>query len=391
MLLSSTGLQTPADFLDIPSPSREWLSTKTQELNVFICSAHELDFVRRHFCDHASIAPFFANFRPFIEGRFSGHVFSMHEMQLSALKTFNVLVGQGRLSLADAQTKLPHITGVCTVSAGGAVFRPMIILKQLENLETLAQFTHLASFASSASGWITSDLFAVFAIDFCAQLSVYRLSLPPALAGKSVLLILAAEDSRMNLLAAMVFRQSNVDVLVLPGCTTQVLHPVETTLTAPLNARFKDRLRHEVHTLIQHLAGGEQVPVDALRCLMVAAFLDAFRRETIPFQLRLAFEATGWSPFNPDRHQVPLAVDATFDGVLARPNRVSGQLLTDPNTIAARFAAEAGRPITDEDVTGLNIDEIWNPIGDGVLERGRILTQRPTIWLMENETSARLI
>jgi hypothetical protein len=61
---------------------------------------------------------------------------------------------------------------------------------------------------------------------------------------------------------------------------------------------------------------------------MVTAFLNAFREE-IPRILRIAFEATGFDPFNPDR---PLAspVDeghppGTFDGVVgsrarSRPN-----------------------------------------------------------------------
>jgi hypothetical protein len=71
----------------------------------------------------------------------------------------------------DGCTQWPQIsTGS---SAPRASSRPFVV-----HLEPLVQFTHLASFASSAPGWMTSDPFAVFAIDFCAQLSLHRLSLP---------------------------------------------------------------------------------------------------------------------------------------------------------------------------------------------------------------------
>jgi hypothetical protein len=46
-------------------------------------------------------------------------------------------------------------------SAPRASSRPFVV-----HLESLVQFTHLASFASSASGWMMSDPFAAFAIDF---------------------------------------------------------------------------------------------------------------------------------------------------------------------------------------------------------------------------------
>jgi hypothetical protein len=314
----------------------------------------------------------------------------VHEVLLSGRKLFLTLVGLEKLSLVEAETQLPHITGVCTVSPGGTVFRPMIILKQLEILESLAQFTHLASFASSVSGWMTSDLFAVFAIDFCARLSLHRLALPPTLAQRPVLLIIAGDNTRMNLTASLVFRQSNVDVLVL-----QVLHPVVAGLSAPLTARFKKLLKNQVGKLLEQLTDGQQLTVESLQCSMVAAFLNAFRREAIPGILRLAFEATGFYPFDPDRPPTSPVDEGhppgTFDRFVTAPSPAAAQLLTDPNSLAERFSAEVGRPITDDDVTGLNIDEIWNAVADGSLENGRILTPTPKIWMMESEVNARLI
>jgi hypothetical protein len=129
---------------------------------------------------------------------------------------------------------------------------------------------------------------------------------------------------------------------------------------------------------------------------MVTAFLNAFRREAIPGILRLAFEATGFYPFNPGRRPPASPVDdghppGSFGGVVAQPSPAAARLLTDPDFLAERFSAEVGRPITDEDVRGLNIDGIWNAVVKGSLENGRILIPRPKIWMMESEVNARLI
>jgi hypothetical protein len=78
----------------------------------------------------------------------------------------------------------------------------------------------------------------MFAIDFCAQLGWHRLSLASTLAQKPALPILADEISRMNIVAAMVFRMCNVDVLILPGPTAQALHPVAHRISRSLNQEF---------------------------------------------------------------------------------------------------------------------------------------------------------
>jgi hypothetical protein len=69
----------------------------------------------------------------------------MDKTQLSARKRFRVLIGAGNLPLTKAETKLPHLTGLCTISVGGAVFKPIIILKGLKGLKSLANYTRLAS------------------------------------------------------------------------------------------------------------------------------------------------------------------------------------------------------------------------------------------------------
>jgi hypothetical protein len=171
MLLQAALVETPPvflrKFLDVAPPCREWLHEMIQPLRLYISSTREIEAIRREFCACEAIPPFFAHFRSLINGRDPGLVFAMHEEQLSARKLFRGLVDMHVLSLVEAETKVAHITGMCTVCAGGDRFRPIVILKQAMSLELLAQFNNLASFASSTSGWTTSDLFAMFAIDFC--------------------------------------------------------------------------------------------------------------------------------------------------------------------------------------------------------------------------------
>jgi hypothetical protein len=88
----------------------------------------------------------------------------MDEAQLSARRCFRELTGAGHLPLIKAETKLPRVTELCTISAAAVVFKSIIILKDLKSLISLVHYPGLTSFASSCSGWITGDVFTMFTI-----------------------------------------------------------------------------------------------------------------------------------------------------------------------------------------------------------------------------------
>jgi hypothetical protein len=119
-------------------------------------------------------------------------------------------------------------------------------LKELKGLKSLANCTGLASSAFSSSDWITGDLFLMFAIDFCAQLSVYRLSLPPDPSEEPTRLILDGHISRGNITALTIFCLFNVDALILPGQKTHVLQHFDVGVASPLKSEFKQKLTEEV-------------------------------------------------------------------------------------------------------------------------------------------------
>jgi hypothetical protein len=385
-LLRIAAMKPPDNIMVVEPPSPEWLNGVARELGLKICAPQELESARRQFCDHASIRSFFITFADVIAGRDPRLVFNMDETQLSARKRFRVLTDLGHLPLVKAESKLPHITGVCTISAAGTVFRPIIILKRLKSLKSLSAFVHLASFASSASGWITGDLFAMFAIDFCAQLSVYRLSLPPELANKSVLLILDGHATRGHLLALLIFSLFNVDVLILPGHTTHVLQALDVAINSPLKTEFKRLIRDYIFKFVAVLQKGDRSKADVLRCQMVKAFLNAFSMVTSPDNLHSAFEATGFSPFNPERpHESRFLANgpsSLFEGIVQRPNSVNSQLLTGQEALRTRFFEQTGRVLKDADLSRINPDEVWRKLTNGTLEAGRALTPRRKIWSM---------
>jgi hypothetical protein len=69
---------------------------------------------------------------------------------------------------------VPHLFGIVSMSGGGDVMPPVIILKNLQNIGDLTDLEQHCFFATSLSGWITTDLWVYYALVFSAQLSQYR-------------------------------------------------------------------------------------------------------------------------------------------------------------------------------------------------------------------------
>jgi hypothetical protein len=124
--------------------------------------------------------------------------------------------------LVTALEHVPHLTGVVSISGSGAVLPPIIILYNLQHLRELTTNESHYRFAISANGWITKDLWVYFALVFCAQISLYRLTLPEDIREQDVLLIIDRHKTRLSLLAAVIFDLNGIDVLMPPAHST---HP----------------------------------------------------------------------------------------------------------------------------------------------------------------------
>jgi hypothetical protein len=116
---------------------------------------------------------------------------------------------------------------VCAISATGTAFKPFVILPHLKGLKQLREFAKDAHFATNQTGWMNRNLFTAWAICFCAELPLYRLTLLDEVRNEFVLLILNDHALCLNLEALTILDACNVDVLCLPSHCTHVIQPFD--------------------------------------------------------------------------------------------------------------------------------------------------------------------
>jgi hypothetical protein len=56
-------------------------------------------------------------------------IFNTGETMMSRLKRSRVLAEMKKLPLVTGETKLPHLTAMCTISASRTAFKPFVILQ----------------------------------------------------------------------------------------------------------------------------------------------------------------------------------------------------------------------------------------------------------------------
>jgi hypothetical protein len=193
----------------------------------------------------------------------------------------------------------------------------------------------------------------------------------------------------------MIFYLFNVDILIVPGHTTHFLQPFDVGIAEPLKAEFKQQLQQEINSLAAELTDGQRTKAEALRCHMVAAFLNAFHKVTTPGDLSSAFAATGFIPFSLSRPLgspfVATAPPGVFEEIFTRPAAVNAELLTDHDYLQRLLVEEKCRVMTDQDLSLIDLEVIWNRLMMGELQSGRILTSQPRIWVRETERQARVL
>jgi hypothetical protein len=215
------------------APTHDWLSHFCRNNNISVCTPQELELVRRVNCTSGVVIEFFTDVEGILKDIDPRLLLNMDETSLSAAKKFKVLkvplAGlHYSLPLIVQEGKLPHLTGCITVSAAGKLFQPLIIVPNLKQLKSLSEFTGQASFASSVSGWMNSELFLIWARDIVAQISWYRQQeLPPELRQSWIVIVLDGHISRFNFEACRLLNWARLAVLLLPPHTTHVLQAIE--------------------------------------------------------------------------------------------------------------------------------------------------------------------
>jgi hypothetical protein len=159
-------------------PDDETVRSICCPLDLVICRPQTLELARRMFCDSERITNFFVKFSPLFQ-RDSRLIWNADETQVNAMKRLKVICARGDLPLVTGLEQVPHITGMVSISGGGKVLEPIVILKILQHLRELVEFESECYFVTSANGWMTKDIWVDYAIVFSAQIPQYRLTLPP--------------------------------------------------------------------------------------------------------------------------------------------------------------------------------------------------------------------
>jgi hypothetical protein len=103
------------------------------------------------FCDSDRISAFLVKFSKLFH-RDPRLIWNADETQLNAMKRFKVICQRGQLPLVTVLEQVPHVTGMVSISGGGIVLEPIVILKNLQNLRELTEYEPHSHFATSANG-----------------------------------------------------------------------------------------------------------------------------------------------------------------------------------------------------------------------------------------------
>jgi hypothetical protein len=83
------------------------------------------------------------------------------------------------------------------------------------------------------------DLWVYNSLIFCAQISHSRLSFSLALRDEDILLTIDGHNTRLSLLAALIFEMNGIDVFVLPPRSSHLLQMFDVGPASPIKTAFK--------------------------------------------------------------------------------------------------------------------------------------------------------
>lgn len=276
----------------------------------------------------------------------------MDETMVSAKRKYKVLAQKGRLPLTTSAQAAPHLTGCITVSAGGASFEPLLILKGKKTLSGLEEFQQACYFCSSDSGWMNRRVFIIWALVFITQIAQYRQRLPKEIRNETILLITDGHGSRRCFTACFLLWCFDIELLILPGHCSHVMQPFDVALASPLKSHYKKSLD------AKKFKGDGRVPIQTaqeVRTLMISSFIDAVSSSCTYTNVLTSFASTGLAPLDPS---IPLNSQfAMIDSNATTNNGV--EVINDLEGLAKLFKEEQGRDLTDIDLQ-LSLQELKN-------------------------------
>ena len=297
-LISIGSVKIATSIEDPEPPDDTWVNAFAQRNNLRIKNSEELEEIRKKTCDRIRVATWFRQFGGLIKAYHESLIFNMDETGVSSNRKYKVVVPHGVAGIVPGGAKHQHLTGIVCYNCHGDHPKPGIILPMLKNMPAeLEEFTDNADFYSSPTGWITSDVFQKWAVNFAHWVSRWKQGLDQARRQRRVLLLMDGHTSRRNLDAIYYLWQKGIDVLTLPGHCSHVMQPFDVAIAAPL----KFELKQKIQIIEGHMALGVfngWTHAATTRYTLVASFLEAFHKAVTPWNAKNSFAASGICPLN---------------------------------------------------------------------------------------------
>ena len=367
-------------------PSRPWLNSILDVMNVKLLCGQDLEIARRVYCDRNTIIKWFLDFNELFK-RNKMLMYNMDETQVSSKKRLKALCPKDRECIRTALPWLPHITGMVTVNGVGKWTKPILIIPKKKTLRTLEEFTEMAYFASSTSGWVTKNIYRYFAITFISEISFHRLRMPSNLRDEPILLFVDGHGSRWDFKANLIFWLYNVDVLSFPGHCSHLLQMFDICLAGPLKTTFKQEIiQDSFDNFLESLNMRDLKEIrekisQELRKLLIISFITAMEKVFTSKNCIKSFEKAGVSPYNP---MIPLESHYAMeppDGIYGnRTGKASARFLTSEESLKLMFFDENGRDMTRSDLL-ISIKDIMKELKSASLDDGIPLTGAPDVIL----------
>lgn len=186
----------------VDTPSRQWINSILEELDIHVINQRLIDQKRLDACSIVTIQNFFSQFSVFISQFHKIMIFGADETMLNPNPRKKIVVPtEIQVHFHEDLPDMAHISAMLCHNVAGVALPPFIILSKLKNLPqeltdlTESQQIHVAS---TDSGFMTRDCFLLWTIHFIHFLTNYRAKIKNIHINKDALLILDGHTSREN-------------------------------------------------------------------------------------------------------------------------------------------------------------------------------------------------
>ncbi|KAA6360976.1 MAG: hypothetical protein EZS28_043496, partial [Streblomastix strix] len=226
-------------------------------------------------------------------------VFNMNETMLPLdIKEKIVRVrSHARAVKSGSQSIGSHVTLCATVSPGPRSPPPLFIFGKLVKVpEAMSDIQNCqqAYFDVSESGWINSDIFQRWTIQFSTWVHKQR-DLGYFTNDEAILLIQDGHSSRNNRNIHDILQAENIRAVTLPGALTQFLQPLDVAIFHPFRAAYGKQISGRIVD-IRNSQSNNQLPKlteEQKRRIIVESAIDALQQATTARSRQNAFLSTG--------------------------------------------------------------------------------------------------